>query len=91
MSDRRLGRTLGTLGVALEFPLVGQIFFFDDVFDWGWLFLLAFLGPTCALAGLALAAGRRDWIGVGIASVGIGGIVVPLLVVWALLAAFQQG
>lgn len=91
VSDRRVGRALGVLGVALGLPLVGQIFFFDDIFDWGWLFLLAFWGPTLALAGLALSAARRDWIGVGIASLGLGGIVVPLLLVWAIVAAFHQG
>jgi hypothetical protein len=91
VSDRRLGRVLGILGVALELPLIGQIFFFDDVFDWGWLFLLALLGPTFALAGLALSAERRDWIGVGVASFGLGGIVVPVMLVLAIVTAFQQG
>jgi hypothetical protein len=91
VSDQRVGRALGILGLALELPLVGQLFFFEDTFDWGWLFLFALLGPTFALAGLALSAGRRDWIGVGVASVGLGGFLVPLLLVWAIVAAFQQG
>jgi hypothetical protein len=91
VSDRRVGRALGISGIALELPLIGQIFFFGDIFDWGWLFLLALLGPTLALAGLGVSAGRRDWIGVGVASLGLGAVVVPLLLVWALVAAFQQG
>ena len=91
VSDQRVGRALGILGVALELPLVGQIFLFDSNFDWGLLFLFALLGPMFALAGLALSAGGPDWIGVGVASVGLGGVLVPLLLVWAIVAAFQQG
>ena len=91
MSERTLARGFAISSIALELPLVGQLFFFGDVFDWGWLFLMALAGPAFALAGLALSSGRRDWLGIGIAAVGLGGLVVPLVVVWAIVAAFQQG
>ena len=91
MTGRRLGLAFGVLGLALELPVVGQLFFFGDVFDWGWLFLAALLGPGVALAGLVLSAARRDWVGVAVASLGVGGILVPVVVVWAIVAAFQSG
>ena len=91
MSDRRLGRALGLLAVGLELPLIAQVFFLDSNLDWGWLFLLALMGPTVALAALAVSAGRRDWIGVGVASLGLGAVVVPLVLVWAVFATLQQG
>jgi hypothetical protein len=91
MSDRRPGRALGLLAVGLELPLIAQVFFVDSNFNWGWLFLLALTGPTVAVAALALSADRRDWIGVGVASLGLGAVVVPLVLVWAIFATLQQG
>jgi hypothetical protein len=91
VSDRLLALAFGILSIALEFPLIGQLFFFGDVFDWGWLFLMALLGPGFALVGLTLSARRRDWLAVSVASLGLGGVVVPVLVVWAIVAAFQTG
>lgn len=92
MSDRRLGRGLGALAVLAELPLIGQLFFFGDVFDWGWLFFLAIgIAPFAGVAGLALSMGQRDRLGIGLSVLALGGAAVPLIVVWAILQAFQQG
>ena len=92
MSDKPLGRGLGALAVVLELPLIGQLFFFGDVFDWGWLFFLSIgLAPPAAIAGLGVSIGRRDPIGIVLSALGLGGVAVPILVVWAIVNAFQHG
>jgi hypothetical protein len=92
VSGKRLGLGLGVLSVALELPLIGQLFFFGDVFSWGLLFFLALgVAPLLALAGLGASAGRRDFWGVAVSGLGLGGLAIPLLVVWAIVGAFQQG
>lgn len=92
VTDRRVGRLLGVVAVALELPLALQVFVVhDDLFDLGWLFLFALWGASLALAAFALSAGQRDRIGISLACFGLGGGLVPVLVVWAVLAAFEQG
>jgi hypothetical protein len=92
MSEKRLGRGLGILSVALELPLIGQLFLFGDVFEWGWLFFLAIgIAPLAALAGLGISAGQRDYWGVTASCLGLGAVAVPFLVVWAIVAALGGG
>jgi hypothetical protein len=87
-----MGLGLGLLSVALELLLVGQLFFFGDVFSWGLLFFRALgVAPLLALAGLGVSAGRRDFWGVAASGLGLGGLAIPLPVVWAIVSAFQQG
>ena len=92
MINKRAGLGLGVLGVALELPLIGQLFFFGDLFSWSLLFFLALgIAPLLALAGLGVAALRRDFWGVAVSGLGLSGLAIPLLVVWAIATALQQG
>jgi hypothetical protein len=87
-----VGLGLGGLSVALELPLIGQLFFFGDVFSWGLLLLLALgIAPLLALGGLGVSALRRDFWGVALSGLGLGGLAIPLLVIWAVATALQQG
>jgi hypothetical protein len=92
VSEKRLGRGLGLLSVVLELPLIGQLFFFGDVFDWGWLFFLGLgIAPLAALVGLGISAGRRDYWGISASCLGLGAVAVPTLVIWAAVSALGSG
>ena len=92
MSTKRAGLGLGVLSVALELPLIGQLFVFGDVFSWSLLFLLAFgIAPLVALGGLGVSATRRDFYGVAVSGLGLGGLAILTLVIWAIATALQQG
>jgi hypothetical protein len=92
MRDKVLGRLLAAVALASELPLIGQLFLFGDVFDWGWLFFLAIaVAPAAALAGLAISIGQRDRVGIVLATLALGGIMVPILVVWAIVETLQAG
>ncbi len=92
MSRTRAGLGLGVLSVALELPLIGQLFFFGDLFSWSLLFFLALgIAPLLALAGLGISALRRDFYGVAVSGLGLGGLAIPILVIWAIATALQQG
>jgi hypothetical protein len=92
VSRKRAGLGLGILSVALELPLIGQLFFFGDVFSWSLLFALALgIAPLLALAGLGISASRRDFYGVAASGLGLGGLAIVLLVIWAIATALHQG
>jgi hypothetical protein len=90
VSRKRLGLGLGVLGVALELPMLGQLFVFGDVFSWSLLlFLTLLLGPLVALAGLGISASRRDFWGVAVSGVGFSALpgavpLVGLAILWGL-------
>lgn len=92
MVEKRLGRGLGILSVLLELPLIGQLFFFGDVFDWGWLFFLGVgIAPLAAFAGLGMSAGQRDYWGISASCLGLGAVAIPILVIWAIVSALGSG
>jgi hypothetical protein len=78
--------------VALELPLIGQLFVFGDLFSWSLLIFLALgIAPLLALGGLGVSAVRGDFYGVAVSGLGLGGLAILLLVIWAIATALQQG
>ena len=92
MSSKWAGLGLGVLSVALELPLIGQLFFFGDLFPWSLLVFLALgIAPLLALAGLGVSALRRDFYGVAVSGLGLGGLAILVLVIVAIATALQEG